>query len=179
MGSSPAWSPEPLPALVLLFLGKTDYMARLGLAPINLHPVYVVFPIIMALSTIASVGVCLLTRPEKDEVLKSFYRTVRPWGFWRPIYEKCRAEDPTIQPNRDFWRDWFNIVVGLVWEMSMVALPIFLVHPAAAQDVDLPDRLRGHVRDPEVHLVRQAGAGRRAGPRIAKTPGLAPDSATP
>jgi Na+/proline symporter len=116
-----------LSALVLLFVGKPDYMAHLGLAPIYLHPVYVVFPIIMALSTIASVVVCLLTRPEEDAVLKSFYRTVRPWGFWQPIYEKCRAEDPGLQPNRDFWRDWFNIVVGLVWEMSMVALPIFLV----------------------------------------------------
>jgi SSS family solute:Na+ symporter len=114
-------------ALVLLFLGKADYMKLLGLPPVVLHPVYVVFPIIMALSTIASVVVCLFTPPEGDAVLKSFYRTVRPWGFWRPIYEKCRAEDPTIQPNRDFWRDWFNIVVGLVWETSMVALPIFLV----------------------------------------------------
>jgi len=116
-----------LSALALLFVGKPAYMARLHLEPIYLHPVYFVFPTIMVLSTIASVGVCLLTRPEKDEVLQSFYRTVRPWGFWRPVYEKCRAEDPTIQPNRDFWRDWFNIVVGLVWEMSMVALPIFLV----------------------------------------------------
>jgi SSS family solute:Na+ symporter len=114
-------------ALVLLFLGKADYMGLLGRSPIILHPVYVVFPIIMALATVASVVVCLLTRPEEDEVLKRFYRTVRPWGFWQPIYEKCRAEDPTLQPNRDFWRDWFNIVVGLVWETSMVALPIFLV----------------------------------------------------
>jgi hypothetical protein len=116
-----------LSALVLLFIGKADYMKLLGMAPIYLHPIYVLFPTIMALSAVASIGTCLLTRPEEDEVLKSFYRTVRPWGFWRPIYEKCRAEDPTLQPNRDFWRDWFNIVVGLVWEMAMVAGPIFLV----------------------------------------------------
>jgi Na+/proline symporter len=114
-------------ALALLFVGKADYMKLLGMEPIYLHPVYVMFPAIMLLSTIASIGVCLLTKPEEDNVLKSFYRTVRPWGFWKPIYEKCRAEDPAIQPNHDFWRDWFNIVVGLVWEMSMVALPIFLV----------------------------------------------------
>ncbi len=114
-------------ALVLLFIGKPEYMSRLGLEAIRLHPVYVVFPIIMVLSTIASVGVCLLTTPEEDAVLKRFYRTVHPWGFWGPILEKCRAEDPGIRPNRDFWRDWFNIAVGLVWEMSMVALPIFLV----------------------------------------------------
>jgi Na+/proline symporter len=116
-----------LSALVLLFIGKPEYMSHLNLAPIRLHPVYVTFPIIMILSTIASVGVCLLTKPEEDAVLMRFYRTVRPWGFWTPIYEKCRAEDPTIQPNRNFWRDWFNIVVGIVWELAMVAGPIFLV----------------------------------------------------
>ena len=116
-----------LSAIVLLFLGKPEYVAYLGLEPIRMHPVYVNFPIIMALATIASVGVCLLTRPESDAVLKSFYRTVRPWGFWKPIYEKCRADDPTIQPNRDFWRDCFNVLVGIVWELAMVAAPIFLV----------------------------------------------------
>lgn len=116
-----------LSALVLLFIGKPEYMAHLGMEPIRLHPVYVTFPIIMLLATIASVAVCLLTRPEEDAVLMRFYRTVRPWGFWQPIYEKCLAEDPTIQPNRDFWRDWFNIIVGIVWELAMVAAPIFLV----------------------------------------------------
>ena len=116
-----------LSALALLFIGKPEYMAHLHLEPIRLHPVYVTFPIIMLLATIASIGVCLLTRPEDDAVLKSFYRTVRPWGFWKPILEKCQAEEPTIQPNRDFWRDWFNVIVGIIWELAMVAAPIFLV----------------------------------------------------
>jgi SSS family solute:Na+ symporter len=116
-----------LSALVLLFIGKADSMKLLGMEPIYLHPVYVVFPTIMVLSVIASVGVCLLTRPEEDEVLKRFYRTVRPWGFWKPIYEKCRTDDPTIRPNRDFRRDGFNVIVGIVWELAMVAAPIFLV----------------------------------------------------
>jgi len=114
-------------ALVLLLLNKKEFMTLLGLAPWNLHPDYVVFPIIVGLSTIASVGVCLLTQPERDEVLKSFYRTVRPWGFWRPIQEKCRAEQPDIQPNRNVGRDWFNVLIGIVWELAMVAAPIFLV----------------------------------------------------
>jgi len=116
-----------LSALVLLFIGKPEYMSHLHLAPIRLHPVYVTFPIIMLLAAIASVVVCLLTKPEEDEVLKRFYRTVRPWGFWQPILEKCQADDPTLQPNRDFWRDWFNVIVGIIWELAMVAAPIFLV----------------------------------------------------
>jgi len=150
-----------LSALVLLFIGKPEYMARLGLEAISLHPVYVKFPIIMILSTIASIGVCLVTKPEEDAVLKSFYRTVRPWGFWQPIYEKCRAEDPSIQPNRDFWRDWFNIAVGIVWELAMVASPIFLVIQQYGKALIGLVIFLMDLRDPEVHLVQPPRTSRR------------------
>ena len=85
------------------------------------------FLIILAISLIASIVVCFFTAPEKNDVLKSFYRTVRPWGFWRPIYEKLCAENPNFRKNEDFRRDLFNLAVGLVWQTSMVALPIYLV----------------------------------------------------
>jgi len=84
------------------------------------------FLFILSVSLVASIVVCLATPAESDEVLKSFYRTVRPWGFWGPIYEKCRAENPGFQKNRDFPRDMFNIVVGLVWQTSLVTSPIYL-----------------------------------------------------
>jgi Na+/proline symporter len=92
----------------------------------HLHEVFT-FLIILAWSTLASVGVCLLTNPESDAVLQSFYRSVRPWGCWGPVWEKCRAENPEFQPNRDFPRDAFNVAVGLVWQTSLVAAPIYLV----------------------------------------------------
>ncbi len=85
------------------------------------------FLIILTISCAASIAVCLLTKPEPDEVLKSFYRSVRPWGFWEPILSKCRAEDPSFQRNQDFRRDMFNVAVGLVWQTAMVAAPIYLV----------------------------------------------------
>lgn len=91
-----------------------------------IHPVFA-FLFILAVSFAASIIVCLVTAPEDAEVLKSFYRTVRPWGVWRPIYERCRAEEPGFQENRDFPRDLFNIAVGLVWQTSLVTSPIYLV----------------------------------------------------
>jgi Na+/proline symporter len=92
----------------------------------NLPPV-AVFLMILAISTAASIIVCLATQPEDDAVLKSFYKTVRPWGFWGPIYDKCRADNPRFEKNKDFKRDMFNLAVGLVWQTSMVAMPIYLV----------------------------------------------------
>jgi len=52
-------------------------------------------------------------RAEDDAVLKDFYRRVRPWGFWSPILRQVVQEDPSFQRNRDFWRDMFNVVVGI------------------------------------------------------------------
>ena len=69
----------------------------------------------------------LLTKPEDDEVLKDFYRRVRPWGFWGPIRDKVMREDPTFKPNPDFLRDMFNIVVGIAWQTSLVAFPVYIV----------------------------------------------------
>ncbi len=82
---------------------------------------------ILAISFAASILVCLFTKPESDEILESFYRRVRPWGFWGPVFEKCLAKDPSFQKNRDFRRDMFNIAVGLVWQTSLVTAPIYLV----------------------------------------------------
>jgi hypothetical protein len=52
---------------------------------------------------------------------------VRPWGFWGPIREKVQKLDPSFEPNRDFLLDMFNVVVGIVWQVSLVALPIYVV----------------------------------------------------
>jgi Na+/proline symporter len=92
---------------------------------IPLHPVFA-FLLILAISFAASILVCLYTRPEPDEVLKSFYRNVRPWGAWGPVLAMCRADDPTFQPNREFSRDMFNIAVAMVWQTSLVTAPIYL-----------------------------------------------------
>ena len=92
---------------------------------LNIHPVFA-FLLVLAISFAASVAACLLTAPESDEVLKSFYRTVRPWGFWDPIYRKCHAESAAFEKNRDCARDWFNIAVGMVWQTSLVTAPIYL-----------------------------------------------------
>jgi SSS family solute:Na+ symporter len=93
---------------------------------VDVHPV-IAFLLILGVSFAASIVVCLVTRPEDAEILKSFYRNVRPWGFWEPIYELCRAEDPKFQRNQDFGRDVFNIAVGLAWQTSLVTSPIYLV----------------------------------------------------
>lgn len=85
------------------------------------------FPIILALS-LAGCFIGTYLRPaEQEAVLKHFYKETKPWGFWKPIREKVMAEDPDFQPNRSFGRDSFNILVGIVWQMSLTVMPIYLL----------------------------------------------------
>jgi Na+/proline symporter len=94
--------------------------------PVN-SDVALVFPLTFAISLVGCLAGTWLTKPEDEDVLKDFYRRVRPWGFWSPILAKVRAEDPAFERNKDFWRDMFNIVVGIIWQVSLVALPMYIV----------------------------------------------------
>lgn len=85
------------------------------------------FPIILGCSIAGCLLGTLLTKPEDDAVLKKFYQTVNPWGAWGPIREKVMQENPNFRPNPDFTKDAINVVVGIVWQLSLTALPIYLV----------------------------------------------------
>src|SRR5512145_1662055 len=85
------------------------------------------FPIIFAISIIGCLAGTWLTKPEDNETLKKFYKSVRLWGFWKPIHQLVVQEDPTFQGNKDSKRDMFNVLIGVVWQTSLVAFPVFLV----------------------------------------------------
>jgi Na+/proline symporter len=85
------------------------------------------FPLMLLIALIGCIVGTLMTKPVDEEVLKSFYRNVRPWGFWGPIKEKVMAEDPSFVPNQGFKNDALNVLVGVIWQTSLVILPIYLV----------------------------------------------------
>jgi hypothetical protein len=85
------------------------------------------FPFIFALSAIGCFLGAFLTKAEDDATLKKFYKTVNPWGFWGPIREKVMREDPTFRPNHDFGHDMLNVAVGMIWQLCLASLPIFIV----------------------------------------------------
>ena len=73
-------------------------VAALVLAVIDMHEI-VAFLLVFSVSGAASIVVCLVTPPESMELLEQFYTTVRPWGFWGPVYRQCRGEDTRL-PDR-------------------------------------------------------------------------------
>lgn len=95
-------------------------------AVITSNPIYYV-PALLVLSLAGCLIGTYLSKPEDTAILKHFYRTTRPWGFWGPIRDEILREDPSFQPNHDFWKDAINVIVGIVWQTCLTALPIFVV----------------------------------------------------
>jgi len=85
------------------------------------------FPIILVASTIAAIVGTFLKPPTDEETLKSFYKNVKPWGFWKPIHEKVVAEDPSFEGNKNLGRDIFNVVLGTIAQTALVIFPIYIV----------------------------------------------------
>ena len=85
------------------------------------------FPVIFIVSLAGCVAGTLTTPPDDEAVLKAFYLKVRPWGFWRPIHDAVAREHPGLQANKNFGRDVFNIVVGIIWQSAQIALGIYIV----------------------------------------------------
>jgi Na+/proline symporter len=94
-------------------------------APIS--PTIYQFPIILVASLVGCFIGTYATKPDDMEVLKRFYKQVRPWGFWKPVHDLVVAEDSNFKANTNFKRDVFNVVIGIIWQTSLVALPICLV----------------------------------------------------
>lgn len=85
------------------------------------------FPLMLLLSVIGCVIGTYMAPPVEEEALKQFYKNVRPWGFWKPIHDKVVVEDPSFVGNKDFKRDMFNVIIGVIWQTALVIFPIYLV----------------------------------------------------
>ncbi|HEU5078342.1 MAG TPA: sodium:solute symporter family protein [Opitutaceae bacterium] len=85
------------------------------------------FPILFIVSLLGCLVGTYMSEPEDEKILISFYKTVNPWGWWGPIRTKVVQQDPTFIPNRNALRDSCNVAVGIIWQLCLVTLPIYLV----------------------------------------------------
>ena len=77
-----------------------------------------------------SSAACSARWPERRKTTpfsKNFYQTVRPWGFWGPIRETGAARAAGVPAEPRFLSRLANVVVGIVWQLCLTALPIYLV----------------------------------------------------
>jgi len=66
--------------------------------------------------------------PSTDmETLKSFYKAVRPWGFWKPVHQLVLQEDAAFEGNKNFSINMFNVVLGIIGQLCLTILPMYIV----------------------------------------------------
>ena len=106
---------------------KGSFEVGTWLYEIGQIPAIYMFPVIFIVSLLGSFLGTLLTPATAMETLKEFYKNVRPWGFWGPVYNALHKDDQTATKNTDFVSDMLNCVVGVVWQSSMILLPIYLL----------------------------------------------------
>lgn len=85
------------------------------------------FPVTVIISIIGCILGTLKNSPTDESTLMKFYENVRPWGFWNPVYEKVKAQNPAFKKNTRFLKDMRNVAVGIITQSSLVAFPIFLI----------------------------------------------------
>lgn len=85
------------------------------------------FPVLFAISIIGCLVGTYTAPPTEEATLRDFYRTVKPWGFWKPVQVAVMAEDPSFVPNRRFGLDMFNVVVGIAAQCCLTILPMYIV----------------------------------------------------
>ena len=85
------------------------------------------WPVIFVMS-IAGCLIGTFTAPPTDkEILKTFYKTVRPWGFWKPVHKEVMVDDPSFVPNTRFKLDMFNVALGIIAQCCLTVLPMYVV----------------------------------------------------
>ncbi len=106
-----------------------------GLASAYIVPTFIfpdvnelyLFPILLIVSLIGSIIGTYAAPPTEEAVLKDFYKNVRPWGFWKPVYDKLVAEDSNFKKNKDFGMDMFNVFIGIIAQTALVILPMYII----------------------------------------------------
>jgi Na+/proline symporter len=85
------------------------------------------FPVLFLISIAGCLAGTFSSPPTSTDVLKKFYSTVKPWGFWQPIHQLVVADDPSFKANKRFKLDMFNVVLGIIAQCCLTALPMYLV----------------------------------------------------
>ena len=91
-------------------------------------PAYYTFPLICAASLIASIAVSLATRATDEATLVSFYKSVRPFGLWKPIAAKAVVSAQELSSESESMsRTIVNVLLAMLAITGLYLFPMYLV----------------------------------------------------
>jgi len=89
------------------------------------------FVIMTTLSFVGTVGGSMLSEPTEDGALRNFYRTTRPFGWWKPFLGEFVGEERAAL-KREHRNDILTVPFALLWQVTLFLLPMELVIKAYA-----------------------------------------------
>ena len=102
----------------------------LSFIPLFFHtaPDYIVFPLIVSASLLLSLMGSLATPPVEKKLLIEFYRSVRPFGWWKPIGKVSGLTDSERDDRAEkVSRSVVNVLLGMIAIASGYLFPMYLV----------------------------------------------------
>ncbi|HCO94328.1 MAG TPA: hypothetical protein DIU00_10305 [Phycisphaerales bacterium] len=91
-------------------------------------PIYYMFPLICGASLIASIAVSRVTRATDDEILVCFYKSVRPFGLWKPIAAKADLSEKELSAGSESMsRTIINVLLAMLAITGLYLFPMYLV----------------------------------------------------
>jgi len=91
-------------------------------------PAYYMFPLICAASLIASIAVSLATGATNEATLVSFYKSVRPFGLWKPIAAKAGLSKQELSSKSESMSlTILNVLIAMLAITGLYLFPMYLV----------------------------------------------------
>jgi Na+/proline symporter len=109
--------------LILFF--KPELVGMLGLEQ-NLPEIFL-FPLVLVVSLVGCLIGTYMAPLENEQQVIEFYKKTQPWGWWGPIRKKLLSQEPGLVIESNFGRDLFNIIVGIIWQMAQVVIPMYFM----------------------------------------------------
>ena len=85
------------------------------------------FPVFIIIQFVACIIGTYSAPPTDTATLLNFYKTVRPWGFWKPVHEIALAEDPSFKANKNLPINMLNIGLGIIGQILLMLVPMYLI----------------------------------------------------
>jgi len=91
-------------------------------------PIYYMFPLICGASLIASIAVSRATRATDDKILVCFYKSVRPFGLWKPVAAKADLSEEDLSAGSESTsRIIVNVLLAMLAITGLYLFPMYLV----------------------------------------------------
>ncbi len=91
-------------------------------------PVYYVFPLICVASLLASITVSLATQPVDRDVLICFYKSIRPFGLWKPVRKESKLSPEELAgKSESVSLTILNIILAMLAITGLYLFPMYLV----------------------------------------------------